>query len=534
MNTAKPNESRVPAVDIIGPRRAQIEAYYANWVGTLAPELGPAGRDLGGKPVDLASFRGKRVLLFSFDSGNEFRAPDEQALLALLDALDKAIRSVGREKLTIVSFTRGRLLSSLEVSNFYGELGILSDFPVIDTVSTVFRKFNEPYNLMLEPGAILIDSEGILRAFYPHPLTDQQLLDAVALTDWAKPVRANPVEDLWLGKEPPQPTHAATLMWSRLLPGVVGMTGGDWDFRGADDLILAASHELLVFDLVEGTQRHRFSIKDIYSGLHYTLGWARVDKENSAVFVTHIGWPRHVPVIGRDGTPLWTLEEFRDGVDCVAWVDLDGFGEKTLIIGFNGGGGVAAFFDGGRRRWNISPPGNIWTVAGIDATGGRPGLVFFSNGEKVFVVDSDGRDVGTVSTDGHEVFKVAASEIDDAGERQVVSIWPANVGTTDYVVATDLEGNILWKYPVNLSDAGLLEPEVGAVDMTGDGTKNWIVAPNPHELIVLNARGQLVARIDAADNGFHAWTAIESKGKPGWIVTEEAGEISAFTLAPNT
>ena len=94
---------------------------------------------------------------------------------------------------------------------------------------------------------------------------------------------------------------------------------------------------------------------------------------------------------------------------------------------------------------------------GIDAIGGRPGLVIFSNGEKVFVVDSNGRDVGTISTESHDVFKVAAAEIDDAGERQVVSIWPANVGTADYAVATDLEGNVLWKYPVNLSELRIRE-----------------------------------------------------------------------------
>jgi hypothetical protein len=113
-----------------------------------------------------------------------------------------------------------------------------------------------------------------------------------------------------------------------------------------------------------------------------------------------------------------------------------------------------------------------------------------------------------------------------------VSVWPANAGTLDYVVATDIEGNVLWKYPVNLAESGPLGPEILAVDLTGDGTKEWIIAPNSRELVVLDVRGQLVAQIDSADTGFPAWTAIKRKGMPGWIVAAEAGEVSAFTLAP--
>jgi hypothetical protein len=141
-------------------------------------------------------------------------------------------------------------------------------------------------------------------------------------------------------------------------------------------------------------------------------------------------------------------------------------------------------------------------------------------------------DGATISTDGHFVTKVAASEMDGAGERQVVSVWPANVGATDYAVATDLKGKVLWKYPVNFDEMRQMEPPILAVDVTGDGTKEWIISPNWRELAVLDARGRLVARIRATDRGFPAWTAIERKGKPGWIVAVEGGKVSAFTLVP--
>ncbi len=315
------------------------------------------------------------------------------------------------------------------------------------------------------------------------------------------------------------------------------MTAGDWDLRGSEDLIIAngggffgGAGKFIVIDPEDGKERHRFPSKEILSGTPYTLGWARVGKEQSAVFLTDGGWPREVPVIGRDGAPLWTLGKFA-GIDSVAWVDLDGAGSKTLVVGLNGGGGVRTFTDG-RPRWNINPPGNIWTVAGIDASGGRPGLVVYCNGDDVSVVDSKGANVGTIVRNGR-VTTVAASEMDAAGERQVVAVWPAVVGTIDYAIATDLKGKVLWKYPVNDDEMRNRGPTIIAADVTGDGTKEWIISPDSGELVVLDTRGQLLARIQPVPvRGWtRSWTAIERKGRPGLIVTADVGKLSAFTLS---
>ena len=67
-------------------RRAEMKSFYARWVGVRAAELGQAARDHDGKLVTLSSFRGKRVLLFSFDAGNFNREPDETAVLTNLRA----------------------------------------------------------------------------------------------------------------------------------------------------------------------------------------------------------------------------------------------------------------------------------------------------------------------------------------------------------------------------------------------------------------------------------------------------------------
>ena len=152
------------------------------------------------------------------------------------------------------------------------------------------------------------------------------------------------------------------------------------------------------------------------------------------------------------------------------------------------GGRRSTFGADGRTRWNIRPRANIWTVAGIDANGGRPGLVIYSDGETVFVLDSKGGNVGTIARGGQGIMPVAASEMDAAGERQVVAVWPAVVGTVDYAIATDLKGKVLWKFPVDSDAMRDIGPTIIAADVTGDGTKEWIISPNSVELVVLDTR----------------------------------------------
>jgi hypothetical protein len=152
-----PVEKKARAGDPDVARRAAIKQFYPKWVGVPAPELGQEGRAHDGKPVTLSAFRGRRVLLFGFDAGDFHRPPDEKALLANLRALDKAIQKVGRENLAVVGFTQGMQFIWPRAPKAPGELGKQSDFPVVSAIPTALRKFNEPYHLLLEPGAILID-----------------------------------------------------------------------------------------------------------------------------------------------------------------------------------------------------------------------------------------------------------------------------------------------------------------------------------------------------------------------------------------
>src|SRR5207247_9661605 len=131
--------------------------------------------------------------------------------LNAMRAGEKARKTARPEKLAVVGFTSGLILTWPGAGKPAGELGQLTDYPI---VSVTNRTFNEPYNLLASPSGIVIDSKGVLRAFYLHPMKEQEIADVATLADWDKPVRPPPLEDPWLGKSAPKPVRQLIRAWS--------------------------------------------------------------------------------------------------------------------------------------------------------------------------------------------------------------------------------------------------------------------------------------------------------------------------------
>jgi outer membrane protein assembly factor BamB len=92
----------------------------------------------------------------------------------------------------------------------------------------------------------------------------------------------------------------------------------------------------------------------------------------------------------------------------------------------------------------------------------------------------------------------------------------------------DLNGKILWKYPADWGGS-LLAPIVAA-DVAGTGTKQWLLPGRSESLIVLDAAGRLVARIDRGQKLWRTWTAVARKNEPGWVVTSDLEKLVAYKL----
>jgi hypothetical protein len=64
--------------------------FISSWIGVQAPDLGPNGVDrINGPKIKLEDYLGKRILLYSFDTGNFVNGPSEEEQEAIFQLLYK-------------------------------------------------------------------------------------------------------------------------------------------------------------------------------------------------------------------------------------------------------------------------------------------------------------------------------------------------------------------------------------------------------------------------------------------------------------
>lgn len=269
------------------------------------------------------------------------------------------------------------------------------------------------------------------------------------------------------------------------------------------------------------------------------LRWTEIKKGQTALLAFEGGWPDRVSILGAKGSILWEYqwghpEVHVYAINAVHWVDLQGRGEKDLLVGFNGRG-IHAVDPSGKRRWQALTRGSVSAVAGIDARGGRPGLALYSDGGKIQVLDAGGRKVRQLPNEGHPVYLFAAAELDDRGTRQVLAVWPAFVESFDYVVSTDLEEKVFWKYPVDYYNMLYIgnRKYIDFIDIDGDGERVWVIATGRGEIAVVDRNGRLMASLATTGRRWTSWTAVSRAGKPGWIVLADARKVEAYGLQPS-
>src|ERR1035437_9638588 len=171
----------------------ETQTYYAQWVGVQAPEFNADVKDRNkGNPLQIQDYRGKRLLLYSFDAGNFVERPDESALVTQLGALNR-IWNHSTNDSAIIGFTYGAMFFLPGFQEPPLDVKALTDFPVVN--NTIIQ-LDEPYNLLQRwPGAILIDRNGIIVEICPQAMTEKQLAEVVSRPDWKGKPRSLPKSD---------------------------------------------------------------------------------------------------------------------------------------------------------------------------------------------------------------------------------------------------------------------------------------------------------------------------------------------------
>lgn len=317
----------------------------------------------------------------------------------------------------------------------------------------------------------------------------------------------------------------------------VGAAAGDWNLDGRMDLVAAAIGKIAVIDPAGGTIEDEIATASItrrgaeFFGLPLphpgeTVLWTELEEGRSAILHYPKGWPRTLPVVGADGRVVWSfLSEY--GINSAEWVDIDGDGRTEAGIA-QGGPRVLTLLDhDGRARWSVEEPGVAWIVQGLSARDRRPGLVLCSySGGGIRVYDAAGKYLRSLAA-GEDIITFGAAEVDREGRRQVLAASKAAAGSLDFAFAMDVEGKVLWKFPI---DEDALD-SIRASDLTGDGVSEWILAfPRAGVVLVLDVEGGLVAILRGTGEWKTCTAVPAERVAVGRVCLSGRNELVAYVL----
>ncbi len=168
-----------------------IMDYYNQWIGCKAPKLIFIECDRI-KYMD-QSPKHKKILLYSFDSGDFVNEPKEEQLLAELFSLKKAL-SQASESILVIGFTYGAMFSPcFEGATIPNNIERLTRFPIINLNSRDNAPLEEPYALLKRCGAIVIDKNGVITNIIPHSLSEADFMQVINAPPWQGKIKPPPV-----------------------------------------------------------------------------------------------------------------------------------------------------------------------------------------------------------------------------------------------------------------------------------------------------------------------------------------------------
>lgn len=128
------------------------------FIGKKAPEFNPRIRDrVHGSSISLDTYKGKWLLLYSFNAGNFVEGRPESDIAKDLSELNSFVKTVN-DPISIVGFTRG-VVFFFPNAELSPEIKKLSEFPVVN-LNNRNLPLQSPYDVLKRPSGILINPEG--------------------------------------------------------------------------------------------------------------------------------------------------------------------------------------------------------------------------------------------------------------------------------------------------------------------------------------------------------------------------------------
>ena len=157
--------------------------------------------------------------------------------------------------------------------------------------------------------------------------------------------------------------------------------------REGTDIAVVGSQGADFIDFAAQTKKQvRFSIER-----HSPVVVARMGPSGEYGYLTrHESWAVPAMLFDKEGHVSWRSEGTWPGVDDSVSGDLYGDGKFSVVIGFNGGGGIALFDEQGKRLWKKEER-NVWHVETLDTNGdGREEILHTNAGGQLLVRNANG------------------------------------------------------------------------------------------------------------------------------------------------
>jgi hypothetical protein len=157
--------------------------------------------------------------------------------------------------------------------------------------------------------------------------------------------------------------------------------------REASDIVVVGNRGA---DFIESAgqtmKRTRFSTEQ-----YCDVTLARIDSAGKYGFLTRDqSWAAPVTLFDKDGNVLWTSSASWRGVDDSTSGNINGDGTLSVVVGLNGGAGIALLDAQGRQVWK-KKEGNVWHVEMLDTNGdGRDEILHSNAGGQLLVRDQNG------------------------------------------------------------------------------------------------------------------------------------------------
>ncbi|MGD9874884.1 MAG: hypothetical protein AB7T27_11550 [Kiritimatiellia bacterium] len=163
----------------------------SQWIGCKAPPIQLDSSDRSQYAEQ--TYKGKKVLLYSFDAGNFVDAPDMVKLLNRLESLQK-VRKESKQPFSVIGYTRGIMFSPcLPEISLPEEIDSISHFPVVNLNNKRGNNnLGEPYNLLKETSGILIGTNGIICHIFTTEMDEEEFREADMISAWEGPMKEPP------------------------------------------------------------------------------------------------------------------------------------------------------------------------------------------------------------------------------------------------------------------------------------------------------------------------------------------------------